>query len=349
MDFNIHDTDGVWVGIVEHPTSAIWTRRYQKPGDFELYFPATPEMLELLTDDCYITREDAPEVMIVEHIEIITSVEDGDFILVSGRGAECMLDRRIVWNQTSINGRADAGIYRLINENAINPADPVRKLSLNMTAPNVTTATIRAQYTGNNLLEAVQEICKAYGLGFRAVADTTDNITVYIELLKGTDRSEKQEENAPVIFSEEYENLLSSNYALDTKNVKNVALAAGEGEGKARKRATIGNASGNIRRELYVDARDVSTNNGEISAAEYEAQLSGRGAEALAEHTLAESFDGEIDTANNFVLDRDYTLGDIVTVENKYGIRENTLVSAIMESWDGEGYNAVPIFENVEV
>ena len=57
MDFNIHDQTGTWVGIVENPTSAIWTRRYQKPSDFELYMPATAEMLALLTDDCYITRE----------------------------------------------------------------------------------------------------------------------------------------------------------------------------------------------------------------------------------------------------------------------------------------------------
>lgn len=349
MEFNIHDSSGEWVGIVENPTSAIWTRRYQQPGDFELYFSATPEMLALIADDCYITREDAPEVMIVEHVEIKTSAEEGDYIIVSGRGAECMLERRIVWNQTSLNGRADAGIYRLIDENAINPADANRKLSLRMNAPNVTRQTIRAQYTGNNLLETVQEICKTYGLGFRAVGDTSERLAVYIELLNGSDRSEGQEINSPVIFSEEYENLLSSNYAMDTKEHKNVALVAGEGEGKARKRATIGSAAGNARRELYVDARDISTNDGEISAEEYAAQLSARGAEALAEHTLAESFDGEIDTHNNFVLDVDYTLGDIVTTENKYGIRENTRVSAIMESWDGEGYNAVPIFENVEV
>ena len=350
MDFNVHDPSGVWVGIVESPTSAIWTRRYQKPGDFELYFPATPEMLELLTDDCYITREDTLETMIVEHVEIKTSIEDGDYIIVSGRGAGCMLERRIIWNQTSINGRADAGIYRLIDENAINPADPARKLTLTMETPNITRATIRAQYTGSNLLEAVQEICKTYGLGFRAVGDAySENLIPRIELLNGTDRSEDQENNSPVIFSEEYENLLSSSYVLDTKEYKNVALVAGEGEGKARKRAAIGNTSGNARRELYVDARDVSTNDGEISAEEYAAQLSARGAEALAEHPLSESFDGEIDTANNFVLDVDYTLGDIVTTENKYGIRKNTRVSAIMESWDNEGYNAVPIFENVEV
>ena len=349
MDFNVHDREGVWVGIIENPTSAIWTRRYQQPGDFELYFPATAEMLALLEDDFFITREDAPEVMLVEHVEIITSVEDGNYILLSGRGAECLLDRRIILEQTSISGRVDAALFRLITENAIAPTDAARALPLSMAVPSVAPATIRAQYTGTNLLEAVQEICKANGLGFRVVSDTVEALALRVEILNAMDRSEGQEINSPVIFSAEYENLLASSYVLDTSKYKNVAVVAGEGEGKARKRATYGSASGMIRRELFVDARDLSTNNGEISDADYTAQLIVRGAENIAENSLSESFNGEIDTSNTFALDADYTLGDVVTVENEYQIRKNVRVSAIMEAWDAEGYAAIPTFENVEV
>lgn len=350
MDFNVHDHAGVWVGIIENPTSAIWTRRYQKPGDFELYLPATAEMLALLADDFRITRDDAEEAVIIEHIEIKTSAEDGNYILVSGRGAESIIERRIVLEQTSVSGRVDAAAYRLIQENAVAPADAARALPLTMYAPDVSTATARAQYTGTNLLEAVEGICKANGLGFRCVADATDEgISLRMELLHGTDRSEGQEENSPVIFSAEYENLLSSAYVMDTTNYKNVAIVAGEGEGKARKRAAYGSASGMARREIFVDARDLSTNEGEISDDDYTAQLVARGAEKLAEHSLSEAFDGEMDTGNTFILDKDYTLGDIVTVENEYGIRKNVRISAITEIWDAEGYSAVPSFENVEV
>lgn len=349
MDFNVHDHNGAWVGIIENPTSAIWTRRYQQPGDFELYFPATAEMLALLMDDFYIGRDDAPEIMIIEHIEIITSEEDGNYILVSGRGAESMLDRRIIYEQTTISGRVDAALYRLIDENAVNPANAARALPLAMDAPNVSAATIRAQYTGTNLLEAIQEVCKTYGLGFRAVADSPEPVSPRVELLVGKNRCEDQADNDHVIFSSEYENLLSSSYALDTSQYKNVAVVAGEGEGKARKKAVYGEAVGTARRELYVDARDLSTNDGEISDADYTAQLIARGAEKLAEHAITEAFDGEIDTANTFALDVDYTLGDIVTVENEYLIRKAVRVTAIMETWDAEGYTAIPTFENVEV
>lgn len=349
MDFNVHDGQGVWVGIIENPSSAIWTRRYYEPGDFELYFPATAEMLALLTDDYFITRDDAPEIMVIEHIEITTDEEKGNYILVSGRGAECVIDRRIVLEQTSLSGRVDLAIKRLIDENAINPADQARALPITMRTPALRTDTISAQYTGTGLLEAVQEICKAYGLGFRAVTDDQAHAAPVIELLDGTDRSEGQDINSPVIFSAEYENLLSSSYVLDTKNFKNVAIVAGEGEGKARKRTTYGSASGMTRRELFVDARDMSTNEGEISDADYTAQLAARGAEKISEYAATEAFDGEIDTSNTFVLDEDYTLGDIVTVENEYGIRKNVRIVSIMECWDDTGYTAAPTYENVEV
>lgn len=350
MDFNVHDHAGVWVGIIENPTSAIWVPRYQKPGDFELYLPASVEMLALLADDFIITRDDKPEAMIVEHIELITNAEEGNYILVSGRSAGSIIGRRIVQEQTVLTGRVDAAVHRLIRENAISPADPARALPLTMRAPDVSTVTARAQYTGTNLLEAVEEICKAHGLGFRCVADATEEgIALRFELLRGLDRSEGQEENSPVIFSAEYENLLSSSYVMDTMNYKNVAIVAGEGEGKARKRATYGSASGMARREIFVDARDLSTNDGEISDDDYTAQLMARGAEKVAEHALSEAFDGVMDTGNTYTLGVDYTLGDIVTVENEYGIRKNVRISAIKEIWDAEGYTVEPIFENVEV
>lgn len=454
MDFNIHDQTGTWVGIVENPTSAIWTRRYHKPSDFELYLPATAEMLALLADDCYITREDAPDVMVIEHVEIKTDAEEGNYILVSGRGAECLTERRIVWPQLSVSGTVDGAIYRIMMDNAISPANAARALPMVMREPvpfkipvtwemgtintgtgadgesstrcrmpapikignglhisvpdglrihlyyydasgayigysgwhtvngytitpstqagaasvriivsyedsatittkaaaNVTVHNgISAQYTGTGLLVTLQEIAKAYGLGFRVVTENHNVITPVFEIINGTDRSENQMENDPVFFAPEYENLLSSSYVLDTTKYKNVAIVAGEGEGKNRKTATLGSASGMARREMFVDARDLSSNEGEISEAEYTAQLVGRGAEKLTENQITESFDGEMDTVNTYKLDADYTLGDIVTIENEYGIRKNVRISAIMEAWDAEGYTAIPTFENVEV
>lgn len=349
MDFNIHDSSGVWIGIIEEPTSAIWTRRYNKPGDFEIYAPATKDLLDAIAEDCLITRDDRKDtVMIVERMELTTDAENGNFVKLSGRSASCLMDRRIILEQTNLSGRVDRAIYRIIDENAINPADPARKLPLTMEIPDVMAAAISAQHTGTNLLEAVESICAAYGLGFRVVYDDATRVVPRVELYVGKDRSAGQDVNSPVIFSPEFENLVSSEYAFDMTKYKNVAIVAGEGEGKARKRAVYGAASGLMRRELYVDARDMSTNDGEISDADYMAQLEARGAEKIAETQATEAFGGEVDTVNTFELDADYTIGDIATVENEYGIRVDARIAAVSEYWDENGYSTDCTFEGME-
>ena len=349
MDFNVHDPGGVWIGIIEEPKSAIWTRAYNKPGDFEIYTPATAELLDLITEDCLITRSDSENtVMIVERLELTTDEEEGDFVKITGRSAACLLDRRVVWQQTTFSGRVDRAVYKLIDENAVNPSDPARVLPLAMAVPDVLATRINAQHTGTNLLEAVQTLCTSHGIGFRVVTDSKTVVNMRVELFVGKDRRAGQTVNSPVVFSPEFENLLSTNYAFDVSKYKNVALVAGEGEGAARKRAVYGAASGLSRREMYVDARDMSTNDGEISADDYAAQLSARGAEKLAETKVVEAFGGEIDTINTFALDVDYTVGDISTVENEYGIRADSRILSVTEVWDETGYSTTNTFEGLE-
>lgn len=367
MDFNVHDSAGVWIGIIEEPTSAIWTRRFVKPGDFEIYTPATEELFSMLLPGRfdvqqtgatytitpvetvrYITRQGDKNVMIVERMELTTDEENGDFVKITGRTASCLLERRVIWKQTTLSGRVDRAIYKINVENAINPEDAARALPLSMDVPDVLDEKISAQHTGTNLLSANESICAAYGLGFRVVSDSTTQVALRFELYRGTDRSAGQTVNSPVIFSPEFENLLSTNYAFDIAKYKNVALVAGEGEGSARKRAVYGDASGLMRRELYVDARDMSSNNGEITEDEYTAQLEARGVEKLSEAKAAEAFGGEVVTSNTFVLDVDYTLGDIVTVVNEYGIRADSRVVAVSEYWDESGYSTDCVFEGLE-
>ena len=85
MDFNVHRSDGVWVGIIEEPASAIWRRAYYECGDFELRVPASVELLSILEKDGYITREDDDTLMIIEALTLTTSAENGDYITIISR------------------------------------------------------------------------------------------------------------------------------------------------------------------------------------------------------------------------------------------------------------------------
>lgn len=338
--------------------SLIWTERYQEAGDFEVYTPINEEIL-WLNDfvqsqsekelDTYVYLKGSDQLMIVESMELRTEVETGDRMIMSGRSLESILDRRIIWTQTVLNGKLQNGVQKLLNENAINPSIGDRKIDgLSMilsTDSAVTSLDLRAQYTGDNLYDTVVAICKTYDIGFRIVLN--DQNQFVFSLYKGTDRSYDQLQNPYVIFSPKFENVINSSYLESSKTLKNVALVAGEDEGTSRRTRTVGSKKGLARRELYVDARDIQSETEEgtpIPEAEYNAQLDQRGSEKLAENVYTKIFEGDIESTKTFVYGRDFFKGDVVQFLNEYGIQAKVRIMEIVRSQDTNGYNMYPTF-----
>ena len=351
MELYIRDQAKQVIGIIDVYTSVIWSKRYNTVGDFEIYVPITPDILRLVKYDYYVTRLDDDMVGVVEHISISTDSDEGAYITISGRSVESILDRRIVWNQTTLNETVETGIRRLINENVINPTVPARIIpNFILGKVNGFTEKIEKQITGDNLLDAISKICNTYGLGFKI---TLDDIGQFVfSLYRGEDRSYKQRVNPYVIFSPSFDNLLNTEYDSNMTNYKNVALVAGEGEGADRKTYGVGNVSGMERRELYVDARDLSSSlddNVQLTDSEYKAVLKERGNEALSETNYTEAFSGEADSMTTYIYKQDYFVGDIVQIENEYGITAAPRIIEMIESDDDTGYRIIPGFATMEV
>lgn len=342
------------VGIIDEYISCIWTTRYFTYGDFELYVSADEELLDLLqTNRCLVRENDIDEsryhnVMIVRNREITTDAENGDHLIVTGYSLKSIINRRVIPNQTVLSGEVVSCIQQLINENIINPDNNSRKVNNFIFGNNtiINTHTMKQQITGKNLGEAITDICTTYGYGYDVhIKDGNFVFSIY----EGTDRSYDQVVNPYVVISSQYDNLLSSDYQVNTDNFANVAVVAGEGEGTARKKVTVGDAEGLDRYEVWVDSRNTSTNDGEISDEEYTELLIQEGEEKLSELQPTTSFSGEIDSTINYVFNQDYFLGDIVQVENDYGIRAKTRIIEIIESDSDTGYEIIPTFSEMEV
>ena len=345
--FYLLDENLNFMSPIESYQSAIWTTRYYKPGDFELYLPATTEILNLIKRDCYLVRDDDfTQAMIIENIQITTSIEDGNFLTITGKCLKSILDRRIILKQTTVNGNVEKCIRRLITENAITPTMSARKIdNLILGAELGITDTMNSQYTGDNLGEVVSKICINYGLGYDILLDLDKKQFIFI-LFKGSDRSYNQNKNPFIVFSNEFDNLLSTNYINNNENYKNVAIVAGEGEGLDRKIFTVGTATGLKRYELFVDSRDSSTKEDEpITEDEYNAILAEKGKEALTETIITESIEGELEPHYTYQFNRDYFLGDIVEVVNEYGLTMQPQITEVIESEDDNGKNVVVTFE----
>jgi hypothetical protein len=261
MEALVLDTNFVSKGVLDVFDSLIWAERYFKCGDFEILTSVDAKFLDLLRMDYYLWMDGSDHVMIIEGREIKTDPEDGNHFLFSGRSLETLLDRRIIWNQTILDGNFQDGVLKLLNENAINPTDPNRKIPglifETSTDPRITALTIQAQFTGDNLYTAVQSLCESKNIGFQITL--TEENKFKFKLYAGTDRSYDQITNPYVEFSPKFDNLLSSNYAETKKSLKTVSLVAGEGEGPARKTISTGTGTGLERREMFTDARDISS------------------------------------------------------------------------------------------
>lgn len=353
MEKIILNSNLVAISVLDVFESIIWTERYCGYGDFEIYTRVTDELLSILQPDNYIYNIDSDYVMVIEHRVIDFDVEEGLKLLVKGRSVESILDRRIIWNQTVLSGSLQNGIEQLLNDNVISPTIPDRTIP-NITFeastdPVITALTVDCQITRKNLYESIKNLCDSQNIGFKmTMSDTMDSFI--FKLYAGVDRTYDQITNPYVIFSKEFENIISSNYVENYTSYKNLTVVAGEGEGDERITKVVGSGSGLARRELYTDARDLSqTNDGNpIPEADYLAQLEQRGLEDLSENALDVSFEGVVDITRMFKYREDFFLGDIVQLASDFNIEGKARITEIIKSQNLSGMEIHPTFKIIE-
>ncbi len=351
MNLVILNTDLDAVRIMDTYESLIWTDRYYTYGDFEIYTPLMDDILTYIKQDYYLQSPNSDHVMIIEKLQISSDVEEGNHLKITGRSLESILNRRIVWKQKTISGNLQNGIKTLLDENVISPSESDRKIDNFIfeasTDEAITALTIDAQYTGDDLYDVISGICGERGIGFKVTLNSSKQFV--FRLYAGVNRSYDQTVNPYVIFSPNFENIVNSNYIESKSALKNVTLIGGEGEGSARRYTTVGSGSGLNRRELFTDARDISSEiDGEtLSDSEYESQLQQRGKEKLAENIEVVSFEGEVEASQMFVYGEDFNIGDIVQVANEYGHETKARVLEFVTSEDEDGIATYPTFSTI--
>lgn len=80
----------------------------------------------------------------------------------------------------------------------------------------------------------------------------------------------------------------------------------------------------------------------------YISYLLARGENKLAEYGVTTSFEGDVEPNATFVFGRDYFLGDIVTVQNAYGISAQARIVEVVEVYDDSGFSVEPKFEYIQ-
>lgn len=346
MEIYVLDNNYYPIYAVDKYESLLWTERYNQYSDFELVIPVQDAALEFLRPGNYVMKTDSKKTMIIEDVPIETDAEQGDRIILSGRSLESILDRRIVWEQSTLNTNLEEAIASLLTTHVISPSVNARKID-NLIFQvsgdtSITSINVQSQYYGEYIYTVIEDLCKLYNVGFKIELNATKQMV--FQLFTGTDRSLAQSVNPPVIFSPAFDNLISSTYIESTKTYKNVALVAGERVGTSRWTVTVGDnaLTGLNRRELFIE-ENISTN-GATDPENYNQQLMTRGREVLAEHSLAYTFEGEADPNVMFIYNVDYFVGDVVQMVNEYGIENRARLSELITSYSREGMSLVTTF-----
>lgn len=369
MNILILNTSFDIVSVIDSFTAFIWTTRYKDVGEFELHLPPQLADLKNLQKNYYVVIKESNRTMIIENKQQTYAVDEEDTLKISGRSLESILDRRIVWKRTTISGNLQNGIKKLLDENAINPTDPNRKIPglifKESTDEAITSLKIDSvEFLGEDLLSVMTALCEAYNIGFQILL--YEDGTMEFSLYAGKDRSYEQEENIPVIFSPGYDNLFGSSYYESNAEHKNVILAMGsryvtstttdengEEHYQSKEVETFVEVSkqtgvkGLDRREMYGEVSGI-VGDDEMSEETFKAQIAERGAEELAEHPVKVAFEGEIEAERQFVYGRDFFIGDVVQVVDKYGMEARSRVEEVILSEDATGRSIYPTFVGIE-
>lgn len=343
------------VDVVDLFDSFIWTERFIGVGEFELYLPTNAPGLAFIVPDNFVQLKQSKRTMVIESLFLNTDIEEGNQYVVKGRSLESILDRRIIRAQTILNGNLQSGIQTLLNQNAISPSDINRKITkLIFEAsidPLITALTFDDQFHGETLLDAITYICKSAGIGFKITVNSSGQFV--FKLYAGVDRSYGTLGDSIILFSPKMDNLTSSQYFFSRKDHKTTTLVGGEGSGYSRKLLDVNSSGGALtelnRREGFEDASSISStySGGTLSLANYNLLLNHRGKAYLAAHHDFEAFDGQVDPNLNYEYDVDYALGDLVQIENEYGLTGVTQVKEYIFSEDKAGEKVFPTFEKV--
>lgn len=344
--------------------SLMWCKRYNDVGGLDLELIATIENLQLFKKNYFITRDDDEAIFRINNIELSTNEDGVNTLLIGGEDCLNILNQRINVDvsytendkvQNTFEGTAENYIRDLIIKNVINPDILNRKIN-NLILGDFKgfTEAVKIQKDFVALGEEIILVSKANYLGCKM---SYLNNTFVFDLYKGADRSIDQNINAPVVFSPEYDNLVSSKYTVDASEVKNSVIPYVSGDETSNKYKIEWNTLtdeitndkfGLNRYETKIDIKSVFDDLEDKTIASFDEGLKTVINKELIHTKPKVSFEGAVDN-NNYQYKVDYELGDVVSVENEFGVKANARIVEIIETYNQEGYYLEPVFEYEEI
>lgn len=344
-------------------SSLIWCERLSNVGAIDLEIEASEENLDIFQIGYFIYRKDTNGICRINQRELQTKEDENDTLII---GAE---DLKSITDQVTIQGELDITEEKNVEDwirSAMqvftsNDSDVLPKsLYPNFTIENFylkdkkgfADVTFLLGEKNKKLKEHIIYLCGLFNIGWKI---TYENDSLYLDLYKGEDRTVYQSVNNRIMFSTLYENLQSSKFSQSTNKMANVAVVLHNNASIVGDNGVVfacdlkDEPTGLNRYDLIVDGSKIvlTENPSADDIVTYKEKLRALGLAKIKEYRMTQKFESVV-SINQYKYREDYNLGDIVTVENEYGISLNARIIEVVETWDDTGYSIEPIFDYVE-
>lgn len=339
--------DFVPLGSLDKVRSMQWISHWCSPGSFELWVPIDDDAKRLYKPGNIVWLKSATtdSAMLVQSLEKKFDVNNGLQYVIKGYSTMGYLRLRILWGIYNAKGIPTDIARDMVTTSIIAPDNPNRIIPYIVLDPDqIAYGDSRSfQRSYKQLDKAVEDILGPEDLGWRLKFNPFTKTHTF-SIFQCADRSVGNADgNAPVVFSYDTEDFLSSEYFYNDADYRNVAFIAGAGEGAERKTTILYDAVGFDRSELYVDARDLAETDEDMNPIpedEYVELMEQRGEQKLAENPVVQTFNASLRTVGAaYQLNRDYRIGDWVTVQDEtLSITLRCKITTTNEVYDERGY-----------
>lgn len=313
------------LGEIDDYESLVFKRSYHDIGEFQIVISLKKQNVDkLMKDNLIIIGNDSKKAGIIKYRQIKENDKGLETVTIKGYQLKHITTQRIVIPPAGlvndeINGDVETVMKHYIANHIVNPVDADRKINIVSIGNNLNRGQeIEWKSRYKNLASELTGISSVTNMGWEMYIDYNAKNIVF-DILEGKDLTTNQSVNPPVIFSRSFENIKNQNYIDSDIKHKNVVYVGGKGEGVDREVVSVGSTTGIARIETFTDSRDKDSTTDLIAHGEITLQ-------GLDSNRTLE---GEILTYSNLEYEKDYDLGDIVTI--RYDSVDVTLNSRIIE------------------
>ena len=278
-----------------------WIRRYYEPGEFNVQIPAS----EYDADAAYLFTTDRPELGLIQKRQYADGY-DGEVIQLSGYFYEYKLNDKIVYPRFNDTGNIETLARSIVSTYK----DDIPLLQLGAANNPLLGESTTKEETGHGLATVLYELLQTQELSFRCDYDYQNNTMSFV-VWQGKDRTQDQDVNSFVTFSEGFRNMQNEEVIIDASNYKNYAVVVGNGkyEDGNQIEVDVDLSGGGYKKKLYVDQTGQTYDSTRQTLADYKAMLAQAGLEELNKYTdiTNVTFD-TIDRGLTYL--EDYDLGD---------------------------------------